>query len=178
MNTKAKRPSLTSSVCSRHVILVTTFLVLLLAFSRIETPLRAEISKAPLPQADFINWTSQKINLLSDFRSRLDVRKAVGLIAVPTLEHPADKIENLKTGALIGAVYLPSGLTKPNLAPGQYTVQAIKETDQWLASFRNEKGSEVARAPAVLKRAPKVESPLVSLQDSICWRFDEAEFCI
>jgi hypothetical protein len=127
---------------------------------------------------DFLDITAAKFSVLSDFRARLDLGKIASVSVVPTKTPPATNLQTLDSGTLIGAIYTPTGLTRLKLMPGAYAVRAVRQANQWFASFADSTGRDVGQARARVQSAPAVTEPFATLEESICWRFDEALFCI
>lgn len=156
---------------SRQLVL----LVILLSLGGIVSKTPAQV---PAVQQEFLAFTTPKFSLLADVRARLASNKAVGVTAVPTIQAPAERLADLVSGSLIGALYVPTGFVRLKLPPGVYAIHSIREGGQWFASFRDANGREVQRSAARMTRAARVAEPIATLESSVCWRFDEAEFCV
>jgi hypothetical protein len=155
----------------RHLLSLT----ILLSLSAIVGKTAAQI---PAAQQEFLAFATPKFNLLADVRSRLAMGKAVGVAAVPTIQPPAERFDALVSGSLVGALHVPTGFARLKLTPGVYAVHSMREGEQWFASFRDASGREVSRGVARMTRAQRVAEPTATLESSVCWRFDEAEFCV
>jgi hypothetical protein len=116
--------------------------------------------------------------LSKDVSKTLNYQGAVSLIAVPTLSVPAESVKDLEQGRVIGAIFLSSGSNKYKLPPGFYSVFLSKRDNTWNVQFRDNREAVKAEAAAtVTETKEEVLRPYVSIEHSVCHRFDKILVC-
>lgn len=121
-------------------------------------------------------WESQ---FAPQFASLLNFERAVSVTAIPMSKSPVAQIRELEARpTTIGALYLPSGSLRLNLAPGVYRVEVAKKADGWRARFLDDKGDERGRTIADVWPADAIAIPIATVEYSVCYRFDNTVVCI
>jgi hypothetical protein len=116
--------------------------------------------------------------LSSEVSKALNYKGAVSLAAVPTTSVPASNIKELATGRVIGALFLSSGSNKFQLPPGFYSVFVLKTDNSWKVQFLDINKTVKGEAPAsVTETTEEVAHPYVSIEHSVCHRFDKIIVC-
>ena len=114
----------------------------------------------------------------SEVSKGLNYEGAVSITAIPTIAVPASDIRDLELGKTIGALLLPSGSNKLLLSAGFYSVSVLKSGNTWKVQFRDKTNAIRGEAPASVTEAKEeVSRPYVSLDHSVCHRFDKIIVC-
>ncbi len=137
-------------------------------------------AQTPVPTVDpsYLNFVKPKIGKFGSLLGGLEPQETAGFAISALKTSPANSLEELAKGVIIGSVYFISPDPSSKVQPGVYAVRVIKDKEAWVAQFLDSNGQIVGRATARVVKTSRVSTPTVSLEESKCWRFDSVKVCI
>lgn len=140
-----------------------------------------------IPASGALRWDDafKKLSLEKIPRSTdLNLDRASGLIAIPTVRDPAPTAARLSEGAVVGALYVPVAYrwgTQFLLEPGLYRVRVLRRQTGWVGQLLRDT-SIVQEVPVTVEGpAPwTVREPiaLLGFRSRACYVWDSLMVCI